>query len=75
MAIELTDELLELQRAADAARDQATGAGYSPRAWRPWQDAAAAVQAAVTAHAAATGLNRYEVEQALKAAVRQPAEG
>lgn len=36
---------------------------------------AAAVQAAVTAHAEATGQSRYEVEQALKLAVRHEPAG
>lgn len=34
-------------------------------------DAAERMQAAVTAHAEATGENRYEVEQAVKAAARE----
>ncbi|OII65805.1 hypothetical protein BJP40_15800 [Streptomyces sp. CC53] len=38
-------------------------------------ETAAKVQAAVTAHAHATGQNRYEVETALKKAVRHPAPG
>ncbi|RYJ26491.1 hypothetical protein CU044_3784 [Streptomyces sp. L-9-10] len=48
------------------------------RAWQEQQhgaltvDTASAVQASITAHAAATGQNRYEVEKALKAAVRHP---
>ncbi|WP_256259559.1 hypothetical protein [Streptomyces atratus] len=37
-------------------------------------ETAAAVQAAITAHAEATGQSRYEVEAALKRAVRHPAE-
>ncbi|GGJ14420.1 hypothetical protein GCM10010121_026280 [Streptomyces brasiliensis] len=35
-----------------------------------WRTASEAVQAAITAHAAAAGLNRYELEQAVKEAVR-----
>ncbi|WP_406730873.1 hypothetical protein [Streptomyces sp. NBC_01794] len=60
MAIELTDDLLALER----------------KAWAEQQDGALtvesahAVQAAITAHAEATGQNRYAVEAALKAAVR-----
>ncbi|MFD9752683.1 hypothetical protein ACFWYQ_21490 [[Kitasatospora] papulosa] len=62
MAIELTDELIQLECAA----------------WAEQQDnrltvaTAAAVQAAVTAHAQATGQSRYEVEAALKRRVRHP---
>ncbi|MFB7916651.1 hypothetical protein [Streptomyces sp. NPDC056061] len=37
-------------------------------------ETAARVQEAITAHAAATGQSRYEVEEALKRAVRHPAE-
>lgn len=71
MAIELTDELIRLQRAANAAQEQATAGPYSAAAWRPWLDAAEAVQAAVVEHAKETGQNRYEVEMAVKLAARQ----
>ena len=70
MAIELSDDLVQLQRTAVAAHAEATVAGYSPEAWRPWLDAAEAVQAAVTAWAAETGQSRCEVEMAVKAAGR-----
>lgn len=71
MPIEPPDELLALQRKALAAHAEATAAGYSPGAWAPWVDAAERMQAAVTAHAEATGENRAEVEQAVKAAARE----
>ncbi|WP_236240016.1 hypothetical protein [Streptomyces sp. CC228A] len=63
MAVELTDELIELERAAWA--EQQAGALTV--------ETAAKVQAAITAHAQATGQNRYDVETALKKAVRHPA--
>lgn len=71
MAIELNDELIHLQRAANAAREKATAGVYSTEAWQPWRDAVEAVQAAVVEHAAATGQNRYEVEMAVKLAARE----
>ncbi|MGW2177723.1 hypothetical protein ACWCXX_06415 [Streptomyces sp. NPDC001732] len=64
MAIELTDELIELERAAWAEQQE----------HRLTVETAPRVQAAITAHAEATGQNRYEVEAALKRAVRHPAE-
>ncbi|MFI8360738.1 hypothetical protein ACIGD1_11320 [Streptomyces sp. NPDC085612] len=70
MAIELTDELIQLRRAADEARARATAGPYSAAAWRPWMEAAEAVQVAVTEHAAATGQNRFEVEKALVTAAK-----
>ncbi|MFB7468220.1 hypothetical protein ACFCZ1_32860 [Streptomyces sp. NPDC056224] len=70
MAIELTDELVQLRRAADQARARATAGPYSVEAWRPWLEAAAVVHDAVTEHAKATGQNRYEVEKALVTAVK-----
>jgi hypothetical protein len=73
VAIELTDELIQLQRAANAAREAATSGPYSAAAWRPWLDAAEAVQVAVAEHAKATGQNRYEVEMAVKLAARESA--
>lgn len=70
MAIEPPDHLIQLQRAAVQAQQEAVAAGYSVEAWRPWLEAAEAVQAAVTAHATATtGLNRYELEMSVKARV------
>lgn len=71
MAIELTDELVALQRAALAAHAEATAGGYSAEGWAPWMQAAERVQGAVTAHAEATGQNRYELEMAVKAAARE----
>lgn len=62
MAIELTDELIQLET----------------RAWEEIQagaltvDTAIAVQAAITAHAEATGQPRFDVEAALKKQVRHP---
>lgn len=60
MAIELTDDLLALERAAWAEL----------QAGRLTPTTAAAVQAAVTAHAEQAGVDRYEVEMALKRGVR-----
>ncbi|WP_331742563.1 hypothetical protein OG239_41880 (plasmid) [Streptomyces sp. NBC_00868] len=39
MAIELTDELVQLRRAADQARTRATADPYSAEGWRPWLEA------------------------------------
>lgn len=64
MAIELTDELIELERAA-WAEQQANALTV---------ETAARVQAAITAHAEATGQSQYEVERELKRVVRHPAE-
>lgn len=60
--IELTEELIRLERAAWA--EQQAGALTVPTAY--------AVQTAVTAHATATGQNRLEVEMAVKRIVRHP---
>ena len=62
MAIELSDELIKLESAAWAEM----------QAGALTVETAAAVQAAVTEHAAATGQSRYEVEMALKKQVRNP---
>lgn len=66
MAIELPDELIALERAA----------WEEIQAGQLTVDTAAAVQAAATAFAAEGGHDRYEVEMALKKAVRhaEPAE-
>ncbi|MFE7105649.1 hypothetical protein ACFU98_10510 [Streptomyces sp. NPDC057575] len=65
MAIELNDDLIELEQAAWAEQQEN----------RLTVETATAVQAAITAHAEATGQSRYEVEAALKRAVRHPVEG
>ncbi|WP_406503301.1 hypothetical protein [Streptomyces sp. NBC_01602] len=62
MAIELTDELIELERAAWAEQQEN----------RLTVETAARVQAAVAAHAEATGQGRYAVERELKRVVRHP---
>ncbi|MGW5426905.1 hypothetical protein ACWET9_06710 [Streptomyces sp. NPDC004059] len=60
MAIELPDDLLALERAA----------WQELQAGQLTPGTAAAVQAAVTVHAEQAGADRYEVEMALKKAVR-----
>ncbi|MGW7053153.1 hypothetical protein [Streptomyces sp. NPDC054887] len=75
MAIELTDDLIELQRKAAAAYEDAMRQPYTTETWAPWLAAAEAVQAAVTEHAKVIDKNRYEVEMAVKAAVRDAADG
>ncbi|MEV6164236.1 hypothetical protein AB0L71_20305 [Streptomyces sp. NPDC052052] len=64
MAIELTDELIELERAAWTEQQEN----------RLTVETAQRVQAAITAHAEATGQPRYEIERELKRVVRHPAE-
>ncbi|MYV77815.1 hypothetical protein GT352_28360 [Streptomyces sp. SID1046] len=72
--MELSDELIELQRAANQAREQALAGPYSREAWRPWLVTADALQAAVTEHAKATEQDRHKLEVAVKNAARQPAD-
>lgn len=62
VAIELPDDLIKLEEAAWAEIQAGT---LTP-------ETAAAVHAAVSAHAGAINKNRYEVEQALKKRVRHP---
>lgn len=68
-------QLCELKKAAEEARETATAGPYSADAWRPWVDAAEKFQRAVTAHATEHGLNRYDVEAAVKKAVMHPEDG
>lgn len=62
VAIELPDDLIKLEEAAWA----------EIQAGALTVETAAAVQAAVTAHAKATEQSRYDVEAALKRRVRHP---
>ncbi|MEV7793395.1 hypothetical protein AB0O68_15590 [Streptomyces sp. NPDC087512] len=70
--MDIPDDLIALERAAEEQR--ARLAGLDGEAYeaqrRAWREAATAVQAAITDHAAATGQSRYEVEMAVKKAVR-----
>ncbi|MGW3829158.1 hypothetical protein ACWEAF_45055 [Streptomyces sp. NPDC005071] len=72
MAIDIPEELISLERSAVAEQRKATAEPYTDEAWAPWREAVATFQAAVTAHAEATGVNRYELEMAVKRAVRHP---
>jgi uncharacterized protein YukE len=70
--VNIPDDLINLERAAEEARAQLAGlagAEYEEQ-WRAWRTASEKVQAAITEHATTAGENRYEVEQAVKAAVR-----
>ncbi|MFF5553843.1 hypothetical protein [Streptomyces olivaceoviridis] len=70
--VQVPDELIRLERSAEEERAKLAGlAGEAYEAqWRRWREASGKVQAAVTAHAEATESNRYELEQAVKKAVR-----
>ncbi len=69
---DITDDLIKLERFAEEERAKLAGLDGEEYAaqWRRWGDAAERFQAAVTAHAAATGQARHEVEMAAKKAVR-----
>lgn len=75
---DLPDDLILLERSAEEARAALAGLegeAYDAQ-WRAWRDAAERFQAAVTEHAARDGMamSRYELEQAVKRAVRHAEE-
>ncbi|MEU4038717.1 hypothetical protein [Streptomyces collinus] len=73
---EVPDELIMLERSVEQERAKLaglTGAEYEAQ-WRHWHEASEAAQSAITAHAAAAGANRYELEQAVKKEVRHTGE-
>jgi hypothetical protein len=72
VAIELTDDLIQLQRASDEAH-AAVREDPSPAAWAVWRERAAEVQAAVTRYAEEIGESRHKVEAEVKKRVRHPA--
>ncbi|MEV8032252.1 hypothetical protein [Streptomyces sp. NPDC086182] len=74
--MDLPDDLINLERDAEDARARMAGlAGAERDAQRvAWREASAAVQAAITAHAKATGENRMTVEMAVKKVVRHETE-
>lgn len=71
MAIEPPSELIDLQRASDAAHE-AVRQNPSDESWAAWRDRAGEVQNAVTAYAVEIGEPRNQVEAAVKKAVRHP---
>jgi hypothetical protein len=74
--VDIPENLIELERKAEEERARLAGLSddeYEAQQ-RRWRDASAAVQAAITAHAQETGVNRYELEQSVKAAVRHSQE-
>lgn len=67
----MTDELVSLQRTANAARNEALAKSYSEANWRPWREAVSAVEAAVSEYAQLTGQLEYWVDMAVKKAARE----
>ncbi|MBK3524841.1 hypothetical protein JHN54_24915 [Streptomyces sp. MBT70] len=64
--------MIALERAAEEQRaklDGLDGAEYEAQL-RAWREASAAALAAIADHAAANGQSRYDVEMAVKLAVR-----
>lgn len=74
MAIEIPKDLIEHLRAVETEREKAIAEPYSSETWKPWMEASAAFQAAVTAHAEAEELSRFELEAAVKKVALHPAE-
>ena len=70
-----SETLIDLARTALAAEAEATSVPYTAEGWKPWLEAAETFQAAVTAEAAAAGVNRYELEMAAKQAARETETG
>ncbi|MEV7684440.1 hypothetical protein [Streptomyces bungoensis] len=74
--MDIPENLIALERTAEEQRARLAGladAEYDEQ-WRRWREASEAVQAAITAHAEATGVSRYELERAVKKAVRHAEE-
>ncbi|MET7495118.1 hypothetical protein [Streptomyces sp900116325] len=72
MAIDIPEELILLERSAVEEQRKAMAGPYTEEAWAPWRKAALAFQVAVTVHAEAAGVSRYELEMAVKKAVLHP---
>ncbi|MGW3563521.1 hypothetical protein ACWDSL_06405 [Streptomyces sp. NPDC000941] len=72
--MDIPDRLTALQQTADAEHAKLAGliGDEHDAQWKRWFDAAAEIQAAITRHAEDAGFNRFEVEAAVKKAVRHP---
>lgn len=75
--MDIPDDLIALERAAEEQRARLAGldgAAYEQQLGA-WREASAAVHAAIADYAAATeGVSRYDVEMAVKRAVRHASE-
>ena len=69
MAIDIPEELIELERKAVEEQKKAHGQPYTEEGWAPWREAAEKFQAALTEHAKTAEVSRYELEMAVKKAV------
>ena len=70
--MDIPENLIDLERAAEAehaAMAGLVGPEYEEQ-WRRWRKAAEKVQAAIAKHAEDTSQLRYELEMAVKKAVR-----
>ncbi|MDF2707058.1 MAG: hypothetical protein K0R62_2710 [Nonomuraea muscovyensis] len=66
------EDLVTLERAAEQARALLDSPDVDhAEQWQVWREAAKRFQAAVGEHAEAEGKSRYEVEMAVKKAVRR----
>ncbi|MFE4328991.1 hypothetical protein ACFRQM_05900 [Streptomyces sp. NPDC056831] len=72
MAIDIPEDLIMLERSAIEEQCKALAKPYTEEARAPWREAAAKFQAAVTAHAEAAEVSRFELEMAVKKAVLHP---
>ncbi|MFE6025859.1 hypothetical protein [Streptomyces niveus] len=66
----LPGSLIDLQRTLNAAAEEARARGSSREEWRPWVEAAAAVENAFAEHAAAVGISVDELRSAVEKAAR-----
>ncbi|MDT0567894.1 hypothetical protein RM704_10500 [Streptomyces sp. DSM 3412] len=75
---DIADELIMMERSAEEEREKLAGLDGEEYAeqWRRWRKAAETFQAAVTEYAAREdpGMSRYDLEMAVKVAVRHPEE-
>ncbi|MEU2718461.1 hypothetical protein [Streptomyces sp. NPDC007205] len=74
---EIPDELIELEQSAEEERAKLTDLSrdaYDAQL-RRWREASLALQAGITAHAAAAGVSWYAIEQAVRQAVLHPQDG
>jgi hypothetical protein len=73
--MDIPEELIELERSAIAEQRKAQAEPYTAEGWAPWREAAERFQIALTVHAKEAGVSRYELEMAVKKAVRQSEPG
>lgn len=69
--IDAPADLVQLQRITFEAEAEAVRRGLAPEEWRPWVEASAVVQNAISEHASEARVNRLDLERVIQETARE----